>query len=68
MSNTLFVQICDAVQDLFETALDLARRHPSLLDSSIQITTGAEFHHFTPMLVLVLHEIDSLNDIDVVQC
>lgn len=37
------------------------------LDSSVQVSTRAELHHFTPMLVLILDEIDGLDDIGMVQ-
>ena len=61
------MQVIDTIQDLLETAFDLARRHPTLLDRSVQISAWTKLHYFTPVLVLVLNEIHSLNDIDVMQ-
>jgi hypothetical protein len=37
------------------------------LDRSIQVPTRAKFHDLTPMLCLVLHEINSLDDVWMVQ-
>ena len=67
MGNTLTVKICDTGEDLLEAALNLTRRHPTALDGRIQVSAGAELHHFAPMLILVLHEVHRLDDVDVVQ-
>jgi hypothetical protein len=38
------------------------------LNRSIQISAWAKFHDLTPVLGLVLYEVDSLDDVWVVQC
>jgi hypothetical protein len=54
-------------EDLLEAALDFARAHPALLDRGVQVSAGAELHDLAPVLRLVLHEVDGLNDVDMVQ-
>jgi hypothetical protein len=66
MRNTLTMKVRNAGEHLLEAALDLAGTHPTLLDRSIEITTRAELHDFTPVLRLVLDEVDRLDDVDVV--
>lgn len=61
------MQVRDPCQDLFETTLHFARRHAPLLDRSIQIATRTELHDLAPLFVFVLDQIDSFNDVDVVQ-
>lgn len=67
MGHSLTVKICDAGQDLLKAALNLAGGHAAALDSRIQVATWAKLHHFTPMLILVLNEIHSLDNIDMMQ-
>ena len=66
MSDTLAVKIADTRQYLLETTLDFAGGHSAFLDCGVKITTGTVFHDFTPVLVLVLDQVDSLNNIDMV--
>jgi hypothetical protein len=61
------MQIAHAAHDLLKTTLDLSRGHPTLLNRRIQISTGTKLHHLTPMLVLVLDEIDRLDDVGVMK-
>ena len=67
MRNTLAVQVGDTSQDLLEAALDLGRGHAPALDGSIEVAAGTELHDFAPVLVLVLHKVDRLHNVDVVQ-
>jgi hypothetical protein len=67
MCDTLRVQIRNAGENLFETTLNLAWRHMSLLDGGVEISARTEFHDFAPVLVLILNEVDSLNNVNVVQ-
>lgn len=67
MSDTHRVKVLDSLEDLLETALDLADAHVALLDGGVQVSTGAILHDFTPVMLLVLNEIDSLDDIGMVQ-
>ena len=68
MGDTLTVEVGNASQDLLEAALDLAWRHATTFNGRIQITAGAELHHLAPMLSLILDQIDSLHDVDMMQC
>jgi len=67
MSYTLAVQICNTAEDLLEAAFDLGARHSSLLDGSVQIATRAILHDFAPVLIFVLNEVHSLDDVHVMQ-
>jgi hypothetical protein len=67
MRDALAVQVRDAAEDLLEAAFDFTGRHPALLDRGIEVSTRAELHHLTPMLVFILHEINRLDNVDVVQ-
>ena len=67
MSNTLAMEIRYAGDNLLEAALDLGRAHATFLDGSIQIASGTEFHYFTPIMILVLDEIHSFDDVRVVK-
>jgi hypothetical protein len=67
MSDTHRVKVLDSLEDLLETALDLADAHVALLDGGVQVSTGAILHDFTPVMLLVLNEIDSLDDVGMVQ-
>lgn len=63
MSDTLTVEVTDAVENLLKRALDLCSRHASLANRIVQISTGTIFHDFAPFPLLVLHEIDRLDDV-----
>ncbi len=67
MSDTLPVQIRNASDNLLEAALDLGRTHTTLLDGSIQVTTRTELHDFTPVMIVVLNEVHSFHDINMMQ-
>lgn len=67
MSDTHRVEIGDAVHGLLEAAFNLRLAHVSALYSRVEVTTGAELHHFAPVPVLVLHQVDRLDDVDVVE-
>lgn len=67
MGDALAVQVRNPCQDLFETTLHFARRHAPLLDRRIQIATRTELHDLAPLFVLVLDQVNSFNDVDVVQ-
>jgi hypothetical protein len=63
VSNALSVKIGQASEDLLEATFNLTGGHPSALDRCIKITSRTVFHHFTPVLIFVLHEVDSLDDV-----
>jgi len=67
MGNTLTMQVRDSSQDLPEAAFYFTRRHAPLLYRSVEISTRAELHHFAPVLALILYEVDSLDDVNVVE-
>jgi hypothetical protein len=67
VGDTLGMQILDTLQDLFETTLDFTRAHAAALDRSVEIAARTVLHDFTPVLVLILDEIDGLDDVDVVE-
>lgn len=67
MGDTLGMEVIETCKDLPEAAFDLAGAHSTLLDGSVEIATGTELHHLTPATVLILNEIDSLDDVDVMQ-
>lgn len=67
MRHALAMEVGHAAKYLLKTALDFAGRHPPFLDRSIQIASWTKFHHFAPMLVLILHEIDGLNNVGMVE-
>ena len=65
VSDPLGMEVGNSVQDLLEATFNFARRHTAFLDRGVEVTTGAEFHDLTPVLILVLDEIYGLNDVDV---
>jgi hypothetical protein len=65
VGNPLSMEVGNSIQDLLEATFDFARRHTPFLDRGIEVTTGAEFHNLAPVLILILHEIYGLNDVDV---
>jgi hypothetical protein len=67
MGNALRVKVCDASEELLEAALDLTRAHLALLDGGVEIPTGAVLHHFAPMMLLILDEVDRLDNVGMVQ-
>jgi len=67
MGNALRVKVCDASEELLEAALDLARAHLALLDGGVEIPTRTVLHHFAPMMLLVLDEVDRLDNVGMVQ-
>ncbi len=66
MSNALTMQVFHAAEDLLETAFDFGWRHSTLSDGRIKVTSWTELHDCTPMLILILHKIDGLDNVDVV--
>jgi hypothetical protein len=67
VSNTLSMEVGNALQDLLEATFDFARSHTPLLDRGVEVTTRAELHDLAPVLILVLDEIYGLNDVDVME-
>lgn len=67
MSHTHRVQVFDPLEDLLETAFDLADAHVALLDGSVEVSTGTILHDLAPVMLLVLYEVDSLDDVGVMQ-
>ena len=41
----------------------MKKKHSPLLDCSVQITSGTKLHDFTPMLILILHQVNRFHDI-----
>ena len=37
------------------------------LNCGVEVSSRAELHHFAPILILILNEIDSFHDVGVVQ-
>jgi hypothetical protein len=67
VSDALAVQVCDAVQNLLEAAFDFRRRHAAFLDRGVEVAAGTKLHHFAPVLVFILNEVNGLDNVDVVQ-
>ena len=67
MGHTHRVEILDTLENLLETAFDLAARHAPLFNSGIEITAGAVLHNLAPVVRLVLNKVDSFHDVRVVQ-
>ena len=55
-------------EDLSEAAFDLGRRHATSLDCGVEIATGTKLHNLAPVQILILHKVDRLNDVDMVEC
>lgn len=55
MRYTLAMQICYAGQNLFEATLDFTWRHATFLNRRVEVASRTKFHHFAPVLSLVLH-------------
>ncbi len=62
------MEVLDPLQNLLETAFDLATRHATLLDRSVEITAWTVLHDLAPMMSLVLDQIDRLHDVGMMQC
>ena len=43
------------------------RGHVPFLDRSIQVPTRAKLHDFAPRMILILNQVDSLNDVRMVE-
>ena len=54
--------------NLLEGTFDLGRAHTATLDGSVQVTTGTILHDLAPVLMLVLDQVDSFNDVWMMQC
>jgi hypothetical protein len=67
VSNTLRMEVGNSLQDLLEATLGFAWRHTPFLDRGVEVTTGTEFHDLAPVLIFILNEIYSLNDVDVME-
>ena len=67
MGDALRMEVPNAHEDLLETTLDLRGGHASLADSVVQISAGTKLHHDAPSSLIVLHEIDGLDDIRLMQ-
>jgi hypothetical protein len=67
VSNTLGVEVRNALQNLPEAALNFARGHAPSLDRCVEIATRTELHDLAPVLIFVLDKIDGLDDVDVMQ-
>ena len=65
--DTLAVKVGDATQNLLEATFDFHGRHPSFLDGGVQIPSGTKLHDLAPMQILVLHQVDGLHDVDVME-
>jgi hypothetical protein len=57
------MEVPDAGKNLFEGAFYLCGGHSTFADGCIEVTSRAEFHHFTPSAILVLHEIDGFDNV-----
>jgi hypothetical protein len=67
MGDALRMEVGDALEDLLERAFDLTGRHAALLDGGIEVASGTELHDLAPALLLVLHQVDGLDDVDMVK-
>jgi hypothetical protein len=67
MCNTLGMEVRKALQNLPEATLDFARGHVPFLNRRVEIATWTELHDLTPVLIFVLHKIDGLDNVDVMQ-
>ena len=53
---------------LLERALDFGGRHAAFLDGRVEVASRTILHHLTPVLVLVLDQVDRFNDVRVSEC
>lgn len=67
VSDAHRVQVSDARKDLLKVRVDLGRRHVALLDRCVQVAARTVLHHFAPVLMFVLNEVDRLDNVFVVQ-
>jgi hypothetical protein len=61
------VEVAQASKELLEAALDLGGAHTTFPNGSIQVSTRAKLHDLAPGMVLILHEIDRLDDIEMME-
>ena len=64
---TLTMEVVHTCENLFEAAFDFGRRHSTPLDRRVQITSRAELHDLAPVHVLILHKIDRLDNVDMME-
>lgn len=57
------VEVRHAREDLLEVRVDRRGRHVALLDRCVEVSAGTILHHFAPVRLLVLYEIDRLDDV-----
>lgn len=50
---------------LFERALDFGGGHAAFLDGRVEVASGTILHHFAPVLMLVLDQVDRFDDVRV---
>ena len=67
VGHTLRMEVGNPLQDLLEATFGFAWSHTPFLDRGVEVTTWAEFHDLAPVLILILNEIYSLNDVDVME-
>ena len=63
MSDSHRVQVRDTGDDLLEVGIDLHRFEVTLLDRCVKVSSRAVLHNFAPMLLFVLNEIDSFDNV-----
>jgi hypothetical protein len=63
VSNTHAVEVSDTGEDLLEVRVDLGGSEVAFLDRRVKVAAGTILHHFAPMLLLVLNEVDGLDDV-----
>ena len=61
------MKVLDADDELLEVTVDFRLLHHAGLDGLVQVTVRTVFHDLTPVLVLILYQIDRLDDILVMQ-
>ena len=67
MGDSLSVEVAQSGEELLEATFDLGSAHTTLANGGVQISTRAKFHDLAPGMILVLHKIDRLDDIRVME-
>lgn len=56
-----------SVKGISRRSMKMKKMHSPLLDCSVQISSWTKLHDFTPMLILILDQINGLDDIGMMQ-
>jgi hypothetical protein len=58
---------CLTIFSTIPHSVTVVRAHPAFPERSVQAPAVAHFHHLVPVRIFVLHKVDSLDDVHMVQ-